>query len=121
MVGQVRSGVLVVALLTLFSPLCVHSRLSDIVRHFEPLKYDAEQLMSAHHMAKRDLDKSQIKLPFNFHAFGRQFNLELYPDDSMFSPDVKFMDQDGEIFVDRYIISNPTACDDPVVHFKLIA
>ena len=94
-------SVLLISFLGLFGTVqpSVES-LNNMVRHFEPLRYDAADLLS-HHKAKRDLDKSQIKLPFKFQAFGRRFDIELFPDDSVFSPDVIVIDGDKEYQFDR--------------------
>ncbi|KAI6657370.1 ADAM10 [Oopsacas minuta] len=94
---------LIVTVLTILSLRGVSSSvvsLNGMVHHFEPLVYNAQELLH-HHTTKRDLDKSQIKLPFVFQAFGRRFDIELFPDDSMFSPDVKISDGINEYDFDR--------------------
>ena len=95
--------VLVLTLVSLFSlqtVLASVESLNNMVRHFEPLRYDANDLIS-HHKAKRDLEKSQIKIPFNFQAFGRRFELELFPEDSVFSPNLRVIDGVREYEFDR--------------------
>ena len=90
----------VLSLLSLPTVLSSVESLNNMVRHFEPLRYDASELLS-HHRARRDLEKSQIKIPFKFQAFGRIFDLELFPDDSVFSPDLRVTDGVREYAFDR--------------------
>ena len=92
----------VLTLLSLSNVGCSVESLNGMVRHFEPLQYNAQELLY-HHMSKRDLDKSQIKIPFNFQAFGRRFDIELFPDDSVFTEDAKITDGKNEYYFDRLI------------------
>lgn len=92
----------VLTLLSLSNVGCSVESLNGMVRHFEALQYNAQELLY-HHMSKRDLDKSQIKIPFNFQAFGRRFDIELFPDDSVFTEDAKITDGKNEYYFDRLI------------------
>ncbi|KAM6981242.1 disintegrin and metalloproteinase domain-containing protein 10 [Aplochiton taeniatus] len=62
--------------------------LNEHIRHYEGLSYDTEALHSRHQRAKRALAHYDRVLQLDFHAHGRQFNLRMKRDTTLFSPDL---------------------------------
>lgn len=61
--------------------------LNKYIRHYEGLSYDTEALHNSHQRAKRALSPQDRTVHLNFHAHGRQFNLQMKKDTTLFSPD----------------------------------
>ena len=59
-------------------------KLSDYVHHFEPLDYDASEVHDQHHRHKRSLRQDEHKVRIQFSSHGRDFDLELERDHSVF-------------------------------------
>nr|XP_020461326.1 disintegrin and metalloproteinase domain-containing protein 10 isoform X1 [Monopterus albus] len=62
--------------------------LNKYIRHYEGLSYDTEALHNSHQRAKRSLSPEDGTVHLDFHAHGRQFNLRMKRDKTIFSPDL---------------------------------
>uniref|UniRef100_A0A8C5MDB3 Disintegrin and metalloproteinase domain-containing protein 10 n=1 Tax=Leptobrachium leishanense TaxID=445787 RepID=A0A8C5MDB3_9ANUR len=71
--------------------------LNKIIRHYEGLSYDTDSLHQKHQRAKRAVSHEDQFVHLDFHAHGRQFNLRMKRDTSLFSPDFK-LEMGGETF-----------------------
>ncbi|KAI1889641.1 hypothetical protein AGOR_G00165040 [Albula goreensis] len=69
--------------------------LSKYIRHYEGLSYDMDALHSKHQRAKRAISHEDKFVHLDFHAHGRQFNLRMKRDTTMFSHDFK-LEMSGE-------------------------
>ncbi|XP_069723000.1 disintegrin and metalloproteinase domain-containing protein 10 [Phaenicophaeus curvirostris] len=63
--------------------------LNKYIRHYEGLSYDVDLLHQKHQRAKRAVSHEDQFLHLDFHAHGRQFNLRMKRDTSLFSDDFK--------------------------------
>ena len=59
-------------------------KLSDYVHHFEPLDYDASYVHDQHHRHRRSVRQDDHKVRIQFASHGRDFELELQRDHSVF-------------------------------------
>ncbi|XP_057687379.1 disintegrin and metalloproteinase domain-containing protein 10 [Corythoichthys intestinalis] len=69
--------------------------LNNYISHYEGLSYDTDAVHKKHQRAKRALSPQDEILHLNFHSHGRNFNLRMKRDTSMFTPDV-VMEVSGE-------------------------
>lgn len=69
--------------------------LNNYVKHYESLNYDTDSLHQKHQRAKRAITHEDQFVHLDFHAHGRQFNLRMKRDTSLFSPDFK-LEMGGE-------------------------
>eukprot|EP00118_Oscarella_pearsei_P025240 m.307810 g.307810 ORF g.307810 m.307810 type:complete len:726 (+) comp42855_c0_seq1:27-2204(+) len=67
-------------------------RLSPFIRHFEPLHFDRDDVLSQHQRLKRSPSE---KIRLEFAAHGRYFHIHLSPDRNIFTEDVTFVDGKG--------------------------
>uniref|UniRef100_A0A8C6WV40 Disintegrin and metalloproteinase domain-containing protein 10 n=1 Tax=Neogobius melanostomus TaxID=47308 RepID=A0A8C6WV40_9GOBI len=74
--------------------------LNSYIRHYEGLSYDTESLHNNHQRAKRAVSMQDRILQLDFHAHGRQFNLRMKRDTTVFSPDLKVEISGVEVPVD---------------------
>ena len=59
-------------------------KLSEYVHHYEHLDYDASDVHDQHHRHKRSLRQDDHKVNIQFNSHGRDFELELKRDHSVF-------------------------------------
>lgn len=59
-------------------------KLSEYVHHYEHLDYDASEVHDQHHRHKRSLRQDDHKVNIQFNSHGRDFELELKRDHSVF-------------------------------------
>ncbi|XP_033725849.1 disintegrin and metalloproteinase domain-containing protein 10-like isoform X2 [Pecten maximus] len=71
-------------------------RLDDYITHYEGLHYDTDTLHQRHLRYRRS--NTQRHLVFKFKAFNRDFDLELVPDDSIFTPDFSQQYNNGSTY-----------------------
>lgn len=77
-----------------------NTRLNNYIRHYEGLSYDMASLHKSHQRAKRAVSVQDSILQLDFHAHGRQFNLRMKRDTTVFSPDLKVEISGVEVPVD---------------------
>ncbi|XP_075714056.1 disintegrin and metalloproteinase domain-containing protein 10 [Rhinoderma darwinii] len=65
------------------------NKLNNFIRHYEGLSYDMDSLHQKHQRAKRAVSHEDQFVHLDFHAHGRQFNLRMKKDLSLFVPDFK--------------------------------
>lgn len=63
--------------------------LNKYIRHYEGLSYNVDSLHQKHQRAKRAVSHEDQFLLLDFHAHGRQFNLRMKRDTSLFSDEFK--------------------------------
>ncbi|KAG7281004.1 hypothetical protein CRUP_016636 [Coryphaenoides rupestris] len=63
--------------------------LNKYIRHYEGLSYDTEPVEGTHQRVKRALSHEDKFLHLDFHAHGRQFNLRMKRDTTIFAQDLK--------------------------------
>ncbi|XP_044135639.1 disintegrin and metalloproteinase domain-containing protein 10 [Bufo gargarizans] len=71
------------------------NKLNNYIKHYEGLSYDMDSLHQKHQRAKRAISNEDQFVHLDFHAHGRQFNLRMKKDVSLFSPDFK-LEMGGE-------------------------
>lgn len=74
--------------------------LGSYIRHYEGLSYDTEALHNSHQRAKRAVSMQDRVLQLDFHAHGRQFNLRMKRDTTIFSPDLTIEVSGEEVPID---------------------
>lgn len=74
--------------------------LGSYIRHYEGLSYDTEALHNSHQRAKRAVSTQDRVLQLDFHAHGRQFNLRMKRDTTIFSPDLTIEVSGEEVPID---------------------
>ncbi|XP_035669457.1 disintegrin and metalloproteinase domain-containing protein 10-like isoform X2 [Branchiostoma floridae] len=72
-------------------------RLNDFISHYEGLRYSTETLQAKHERVKRAAmgEATPEDVHLAFFAHGRDFHLQLSPDNSMFSKDFQLETSDG--------------------------
>ncbi|XP_053573502.1 disintegrin and metalloproteinase domain-containing protein 10 isoform X2 [Bombina bombina] len=65
------------------------NRLNKYIRHYEGLSFDMDSLHQKHQRAKRAISQDDQFVHLDFHAHGRQFNLRMKRDTSLFAEDLK--------------------------------
>uniref|UniRef100_A0A8C5FDT7 Disintegrin and metalloproteinase domain-containing protein 10 n=1 Tax=Gadus morhua TaxID=8049 RepID=A0A8C5FDT7_GADMO len=63
--------------------------LNKYIRHYEGLSYDTDPVDDKHQRVKRALSHEDKFLHLDFHAHGRQFNLRMKRDTTIFAQDLK--------------------------------
>uniref|UniRef100_A0A3P8UNZ6 Disintegrin and metalloproteinase domain-containing protein 10 n=1 Tax=Cynoglossus semilaevis TaxID=244447 RepID=A0A3P8UNZ6_CYNSE len=66
----------------------LENRLNKYISHYEGLSYDTEEVHRNHQRVRRALSPHDNTVHLNFHAHGRNFNLRLKRDTTIFSPDL---------------------------------
>ncbi|XP_064595788.1 disintegrin and metalloproteinase domain-containing protein 10-like [Liolophura sinensis] len=79
-----------------FASRCIFAAgdpLNSIIRHYEPLNFDLNSVLSNHHRAKRSNKDGTLRLDFIAH--GRDFKLRLKRDTLVFSPELDVVTSRG--------------------------
>ncbi|XP_063218110.1 disintegrin and metalloproteinase domain-containing protein 10 [Bacillus rossius redtenbacheri] len=93
------------------SPLPPGPPLSELIRHYEPARYDRRAL-AEHRRPRRDLGRPPAPLRLHFSALGRQFRLRLRPAPDVFAQDVVFESTAGPLSFPRAAACSGSLEDD---------
>ena len=92
-------------------------KLSEYVHHYEPLSYDSSELHDQHGRHKRSLSEDNHKVRLQFDSHGREFNMELQRDHSVFHNNLVVERGDSEANdVDLSHIYEGVLVDEPGSH-----
>lgn len=107
---------IIIRFLLLFLP-CIDgaARLNEYILHYEPLRYDAQILHQKHLRAKRSVH-TDPSVHLSFQAHGKNFNLRLKRDTSVFSNNVVVEGPGGAVDVDTSHIYSGHLRGEPNTH-----
>ncbi|CAH1252038.1 ADAM10 [Branchiostoma lanceolatum] len=117
-----------IVFLALFSTIAVTTgeRLNDFISHYEGLRYSTETLQAKHERVKRAAmgEATHEDVHLAFFAHGRDFHLQLSPDNSMFSKDFQLETSRGVKQIDLshiysgYLVGEPgtTMCHGSIIN-----
>ncbi|XP_066270250.1 disintegrin and metalloproteinase domain-containing protein 10-like isoform X1 [Branchiostoma lanceolatum] len=118
----------IVVFAALFSTVVVTTgeRLNDFISHYEGLRYSTETLQAKHERVKRAAmgEATHEDVHLAFFAHGRDFHLQLSPDNSMFSKDFQLETSRGVKQIDLshiysgYLVGEPgtTMCHGSIIN-----